>query len=392
MRRYLIVTKNSLFTIIPYKDHLIKFYNPIRARAIYKNKVVDLLTQKESKQDWPVWFDEYSFTIDTVFIKPRITHLFYELGFVLEQENQITDATLLAIDIEYQNFTRLESQEINSKIELTLLRTIDFENYLKLFREGREELLKGNCYQFNLTCEHLYHWKNNYTSLDFIQSLWHDLHKRGAFGSATYIPCMNYLYLSNSPECLFQLDKDILSTMPIKGTLPLVHIKDLKKTWLKLISDKKNESELFMIIDLLRNDLSRIELPRARVLNKKLPLIVPGLLHQYAKIEIELSKTVTMKKILEKIFPGGSVTGAPKKSAIRLLFKLEKRERRFYCGSTLIFFKNMKSASINIRSAEIDFKKKELIYQSGGGITLQSTPLEEFHEMNAKRESFIRAL
>jgi len=79
-----------------------------------------------------------------------------------------------------------------------------------------------------------------------------------------------------------------------------------------------------------------------------------------AKIEIELSKSVTVKRILEKIFPGGSVTGAPKKRVIKLLLELEKRERKFYCGSTMICFDKMKSASINIRSAEINFKKKPI--------------------------------
>jgi anthranilate/para-aminobenzoate synthase component I len=180
--------------------------------------------------------------------------------------------------------------------------------------------------------------------------------------------------------------------MPIKGTIPLEHIADFKETWKKLISDKKNESELFMIIDLLRNDLARIEFPRAKVVKKKLPLIVPGLLHQYAKIEVELTEAVTIKIILEKMFPGGSITGAPKKSAIKILHQLENRERKFYCGSTLICFKDMKAASINIRSAEINFKNKNLTYQSGGGITLKSTAQEEYKEMIAKRESFIRAL
>jgi anthranilate/para-aminobenzoate synthase component I len=147
-----------------------------------------------------------------------------------------------------------------------------------------------------------------------------------------------------------------------------------------------------MIIDLLRNDLAKIELPRARVIEKKLPLIVPGLLHQYAKIEIELSKNVSVKNIIKNIFPGGSVTGAPKKRVLKLLLDLEQRERGFYCGSTLICFKTMKSASINIRSADIDFNKCQLAYQSGGGITLKSNPVDEFAEMIAKRESFIRSV
>lgn len=386
------MTKNQIFTIIPYKDNLIRLCNPTRARAIYKNKVVDLISNKETNADWTEWFSEYSFTIETYFPKPRVTHLFYELGFLFENQNKITEKTLLAIDIEYQDFAPFNVKKTKNKIALHLLETESFNHYKKLFHLGRKELLAGNCYQFNLTSEHLYNWDSNYSALDFINSIWSDVSKRGAFGSATYIPNLDILYLSNSPECLFQIKKNILSTMPIKGTAALKKSEDPNSTWTKLINDKKNESELFMIIDLLRNDLARIELPRARVVNKKLPLVVPGLLHQYAKIEVELSNKVSLKKILEKIFPGGSVTGAPKKSALKILFNLEKRERRFYCGSTLICFKKMKSASINIRSAEIDLSRKKLLYQSGGGITLQSRVKEEFLEMIGKRESFIRAL
>jgi anthranilate/para-aminobenzoate synthase component I len=386
------VTKDQIFTIIPYKNQLIRIHNPIRARIIYKNRTVDLISKHEHFADWMEWFNEYSFSIEKNIKTPRVAHLFYELGFLLEEQNKIEEATILAIDIEYQNFSPIVLNESQNKINLNLFKTISFDVYKKLFNRGRKELLAGNCYQFNLTCNHWYNWEKDYTALDFITALWSDPVKRGAYGSATYIPNIEMLYLSNSPECLFQLENNILSTMPIKGTLALKSINDLKVSWKKLIQDKKNESELFMIIDLLRNDLARIELPRAKVVNEKLPLMVPGLLHQYAKIEVELSNKVSVKNILEKVFPGGSVTGAPKKSALRILFGLEKKERGFYCGSTLICFKKMKIASINIRSAEIDFGQKQLLYQSGGGITLQSNLREEFKEMLAKRKSFIRAL
>ena len=83
---------------------------------------------------------------------------------------------------------------------------------------------------------------------------------------------------------------------------------------------------------------------------------------------------------------------APKKRAMKLLIALEQRERGFYCGSTLILYKHMKSASINIRSAVIDFEGHTLVYQAGGGITLLSKVKDEFEEMTYKHDSFIRTL
>jgi len=91
-----------------------------------------------------------------------------------------------------------------------------------------------------------------------------------------------------------------------------------------------------MICDLLRNDLSSIEDPVSKVVLKKMPLLVPSLLHQCSRIEVELSSRVSVGRVVEKMFPGGSVTGAPKKRVMDILSDLEQRRRGFYCGSTLI--------------------------------------------------------
>ena len=92
------------------------------------------------------------------------------------------------------------------------------------------------------------------------------------------------------------------------------------------------------------------------------------------------------------MFPGGSITGAPKKRVMSILHKLEKKPRGFYCGSTLLLTPKKAQASINIRSAIFDLKTQELSYKAGGGITLLSTAQNEFLEMTYKRDSFIKLL
>jgi len=180
--------------------------------------------------------------------------------------------------------------------------------------------------------------------------------------------------------------------MPIKGTILRPGGENWRSLWKQLVLDKKNQAELYMISDLLRNDLSRIELPRAVIVKKKFPKLVPGLLHQCSQIDVELSDDVNVWRVIEKIFPGGSITGAPKLRAMRLIDRLEKRERGFYCGSTLIFYKKMKSASINIRSSTVDFHNSLLHYQAGGGVTLLSEVEDEYNEMTYKHDSFLRSL
>ncbi len=386
---------HNLFSVIPYKDQLIKLENPIRAFAYYKNYAVNLLTGEKKSRSISEWVLETSQKkISSVEENPRVIHLFYELGFFIEKElNLIADDTLLAIDCEFKNYHEIKEQTARS-IHLEKISTPDKGEYKKAFDKGYEELLAGNCYQFNLTYPFLYSFKEDYSPEDFIFALWRKPQARGAFGSATYIPYFQKLFLSNSPECLFQYKQKTLSSMPIKGTLKRVENENWKPLWKKLVSDKKSQAELFMISDLLRNDLSRIEKPRAQIVKKKYPKLVPGLIHQYSQIDVELSDDVNLWRVIEKIFPGGSITGAPKVRAMKLIHELEKRNRGFYCGSTLILLKEMKSASINIRSSEISFSpnEKKLLYQAGGGITLLSNVFEEYCEMTYKHDSFISTL
>ena len=387
------MTDNKLFTIIPYKNQLIKLDEALSAIAYYQYHAIDLLSGKLFPYDFKDWIEQcQKKPLNKNEENPRVIHLFYELSFLIEHEfNLLSSESLLLIDIKFKSFSEVLPDAI-AKIQLNSIRSPAFEDYKKSFLAGYQELLKGNCYQFNLTCPFLYSFDKKLRPLDFIFSLWIDEISRGAFGSATYIPYFKKLFLSNSPECLFQYKDKILSAMPIKGTIKRNDTEDWKPLWKNLMKDKKNQAELYMISDLLRNDLSRIEFPLAQIVIKKFPKLVPGLLHQCSQIDVELSASVDLWRVIEKIFPGGSITGAPKKRAMRLINTLEKDERGFYCGSSLILYKKMKSASINIRSSVIDFNNHTLLYQAGGGITLLSDVEEEYKEMTYKHDSFISTL
>lgn len=386
---------HNLYTIFPYKDSLIKLSGAHEARAYYKNHYIDLLTGESHDFEIEGWLSLLNFPVKNHPIEKRVIQLFYELGFLFENlSEEINSSDLLAIDIEYTKRETVKIDEDRAKIILSLKSAPHYHDYEKQFNDGYKELTEGNCYQFNLTGEYVYSFEDESLPENFIAALWHDPKKRGAFASATYVEFFDQLFLSNSPECLFRYHDDTLTTMPIKGTIKRdsddrSHIKSL---WRELVSDKKSEGELYMIADLLRNDLCRIDLPRAVVKKRKAMLLVPNLIHQYSEISVELSHHVSLKNILEKIFPGGSITGAPKKRVMQILKRVENRTRGFYCGSTLILSKGQIEASINIRSSVIDFKKRRLFYQAGGGITLLSQPQHEFLEMTYKHDSYIDTL
>lgn len=386
---------HNLYSIIPYKNTLLKFSVPVSARAYYKNHYIDLLSGEENSFEIEGWIHELDFPVQGHVHEKRFVHLFYELGFLFEGLSEdIRSTELLAIDIQYSKKTIINLDKESKKIVLSLKSAPNVHDYKKQFMEGYRELQAGNCYQFNLTGEYNYSFEDDLGPEDFIAALWGRGTGRGAYGSATYVEFFNKLFLSNSPECLFQYNDGSLITRPIKGTLKRTSDdkKEIAKLWHELRGDKKSQGELYMITDLLRNDLSRIDLPKSTVVKKKAPLLVPGLIHQFSEIEVKLRSHVTLKNILEKVFPGGSITGAPKKRVMQILKQLEKRSRGFYCGSTLVFSEGQIEASINIRSSVVDFEKCSINYQAGGGITLLSQPQSEFDEMTYKHDSYIDIL
>jgi len=219
-----------------------------------------------------------------------------------------------------------------------------------------------------------------------------DSKKRGRFSMLTYIGSLQKVFWSNTPESLFQLkrykNRTVIQTLPIKGTVDIKKAGGKKKAWEILTNSEKDQAELYMITDLLRNDLNKIEKPVSDVVKKKVPLMAPGIMHQMSLIQISLSREVRLSRVIESLFPGGSITGAPKKRVMEILRRVEGRNRGLYCGSTLFVDGNRADCSINIRTAELSLSKNELVYSAGGGITVLSSPRSEYEEMLLKVKSF----
>ncbi|MBT3585011.1 MAG: chorismate-binding protein [Halobacteriovoraceae bacterium] len=381
---------SNIFSLFNLGDNFIKLHSPRTAFAFYPGHKLNLLTEKKepfSAAELLRHFDSIDLENDL-----RVTHLTYELGSQFYNFPLDPDC-LLAIDIEYTEEEPYLIEPFYQEGYVSSLESPSYDRYQRAFNKGYHELVEGNCYQFNLTFQTNLGLGGKWDAEQLAACLWEDPKRRSAYAHLTYLPIWNKTLLSNSPECLFQMQqsqKDIekwnLWAMPIKGTWPL----EEQLTLQELEEDHKNRGELDMITDLLRNDLNKIDIPCAKVIVRRDLLKVPGLLHQYSLVALKLSKKVSLSKIISAIFPGGSITGAPKKNVIKILRELENRERRFYCGSTLLTRGGRLAASINIRTAEVDLERFSLNYQSGGGITLLSQVDDEFDEMQAKSESFLQ--
>ncbi len=371
--------------------------SPSKAFIQFSTYRYNLISGENESTDVSSFLDQLKdFKMKDTFDLPTVFHLFYELGEVVKNEKDLPKGPL-AIFIEYKEYKleKLKNDPSSFKLSLKLIQKLNKVEYTKRFRLVNKHLLEGDCYQVNLTSRfRLEHNLNESRIEELIPSLWKDSKGIGAYAHGTYIEHLKTFYLSNSPECLFQIlnrqGELFLRTMPIKGTVNYNEKSDdLNEKWKALVSSKKDEGELNMITDLLRNDLTQVELKPTEILTKKWPLKVPGILHQMSILEVPLSKNASLKEIVESLFPGGSITGAPKKRVMQIIKSLESEKRGFYCGSTVLLFKNLKTASINIRSCELNLKSAEASYGAGGGVTLLSNANDEYEESLQKLESFL---
>ena len=206
----------------------------------------------------------------------------------------------------------------------------------------------------------------------------------GAFIEQKNLQSKHYL-LSQSPELFIQKQADILKAMPMKGTANA-----LSSMANALSEDPKNQAENVMIVDLLRNDLSRISQPGSVVVPQLFEVARHGdVLQMTSTVQGQMKLNTTLNEILQAVFPCGSVTGAPKKRSMQIIQELEPQDRGYYCGALGWLDPNGDFAfSVPIRTIEIEedpiSHNNTFILGIGAGITIDSDAKQEWEECRIK--------
>ena len=199
--------------------------------------------------------------------------------------------------------------------------------------------------------------------------------------------------VSASPERFLSLRGNRVETCPIKGTRPRGRtVEEDRRLADELLASEKDRAENVMIVDLLRNDLSRVCRDRSVEVPKLCALESFATVHHLVSTIVgELQPGLTAVDLLAACFPGGSITGAPKIRAMEIIAELEPTRRGPYCGSIgYIGFDGGMDTSIVIRTYAI--RSGRVTFQAGGGIVADSTPREEYAETLAKARALIAAL
>ena len=196
----------------------------------------------------------------------------------------------------------------------------------------------------------------------------------------------NYL-LSQSPELFISREGNTLKAMPMKGTASA-----LSAVASALSDDPKNQAENVMIVDLLRNDLSRISLPGTVTVPNLFEVARHGdVLQMTSTVQGQAKPDTTLMDILHAVFPCGSVTGAPKKRSMQIIQELEPEDRGYYCGALGWIDPGGDFAfSVPIRTVEITEEIQShastFTLGIGAGITNDSDPKQEWEECQIKSD------
>ena len=265
--------------------------------------------------------------------------------------------------------------KINSNIKSLL----NFEAYDLMVNKILSFIKEGDVYQINISNKYIVSCEgNSWTGYKKLREI-----NRAPF--MAYFHFDDFDILCGSPERFIQSHSKRVETRPIKGTEPrdINPIKD-KENAEKLLASEKDRAENLMIVDLLRNDLSKNCIPGSVNVKALCELKSYSNVHHLESIiEGVLKPHSTLTKLLKDCFPGGSITGTPKKRSMEIISDLEPHRRDIYCGSIgYIGFNHNMDTNIAIRT--LVRKDNNIHFYSGGGIVAQSNSKNEFDEISFK--------
>ena len=261
------------------------------------------------------------------------------------------------------------------------------KQYFDAISEIKKRIYDGDVYQINFSQR----FNTKFSGSGAELFLWQNKFNPSPY--AAYIDAGDYQIISASPELFININARTITTCPIKGTRPRTGDKTIDvKNYAELLACEKELAELDMITDLERNDLGRICQPGSiKVTARRKIETFATVFHAVSTIEGKIKAGLDFVDCLEAVFPGGSITGAPKISAMNIINSLEPTARGIYTGS-LGWIDLRGNANLNIAIRTILVKAGIAYAQTGGGIVADSKPEAEWHETLVKAKALLTGL
>ena len=261
------------------------------------------------------------------------------------------------------------------------------EDYKKAVTKLKEYIISGDVYIANMTQR--FWCYNEEESFDIYKKL-RSINKAPF---SAYLNFEDFQIISSSPERFIQVFKNKAHTRPIKGTKPRGHnVEEDEKNKLELINSEKDKAELLMVVDLERNDFSKVCKPHTVKVTENFKLEeYATVFHLVSTVEGELKENVSSVRCIKECFPGGSITGTPKIRSMEIIEELEGIKRNIYTGS-IGYFDFRGNCDFNIVIRTIIKKDNKAFFGVGGGITYDSIEEDEYNETLDKAKALMRVL
>jgi len=260
------------------------------------------------------------------------------------------------------------------------------KEYVLLVKKIIDYIKKGDVYEVNLS----HRFEANYQGDPY--GIFFNLFRINPAPFSGFLNFGENVIISNSPERFLKVEEDRVETRPIKGTINRGKTEEEdEKNLFSLIHSEKDEAELSMIVDLLRNDLGKVcEWGSIRVREHKRVEGFSNVWHLISIVEGKMRKGEDHASLVRACFPGGSITGCPKIRSMEIIDELERFARNIYTG--MIFIGNDYRLDSNIVIRTIIAKKDRLYFSVGGAVVFDSIPEKEYKETIGKAQSIIKAL
>ena len=341
-----------------------------------KNDIEELKSENTDKLEFP----------DLFFFQPK--------KIILIKNNQVTFKYITEYKNEIEKDFKVISQfplnenRLSSNIKIKL--RIHKDKYFDKIENILHHISRGDIYEVCF-CQEFYAENSEINPLGVYQNL-------NAISSTPFASFLkiNDLYLiSASPERFIKRKSNTVISQPIKGTAKRgTNQTEDNQLKLKLENDLKERSENIMIVDLVRNDLSRTAIKGTVKAVELCKVYTFKQVHQLiSTIESKVTSETNSVDIIKSLFPMGSMTGAPKISAMKIIEELEETKRGLFSGAVGYFTPNNDfDFNVIIRSILYNSSNRYISYSVGGAITAKSTPEKEYEECLLKAKAMRQVL
>ena len=281
-----------------------------------------------------------------------------------------------------------EITETNPKSTLPLLRLekdipppSEYKNFINKIKT---HLNNGDSYQINFTHQKKFRLEGN--SLEMYLAMREFIHPH--YGG--YLNLDDLQILCFSPERFFHTSSKQIESFPMKGTRPRSQDALIDRSLAEeLYHSEKDRSEHLMIVDLIRNDIGKVCEYGSVNVNNLYKIYSFETVHQMvSQVNGKLQTSINETDIIKALFPGGSITGAPKEQSMKIIDSLENYQRGIYTGALGSIFSNG-DMDFNICIRTMTIKDGIGKYPVGGGIVWDSDPLQEWQEAQQKSKIFV---